>query len=40
VIDAPDHVLPTFGYSEETGRPHIEVDGAAFHHVVVERGRE
>lgn len=40
VIDAPDHVLPTFGYSEETGRPHIEVNGAAFHHVVVERGRE
>ena len=39
-IDAPDHVLPTFGYSEETGRPHIEVDGEAFHYVVVDRGRE
>ena len=40
VIDAPEHVLPTFGYSEDTGRPHIEVDGTAFHHVVVDRGRE
>jgi len=40
VIDAPAHVLPTFGYSEETGRPHIEVHGGRFHHVVVERGRE
>jgi len=40
VIDAPDHVLPTFGYSEDTGPPHIEVDGTAFHHVVVDRGRE
>ena len=40
VIDAPDHVLPTFGYSEDTGRPHIEVDGTAFHHVLAERGRE
>ena len=40
VIDAPDHVLPTFGYSEDTGRPHIEVDGVAFHYVVVDRGRE
>ena len=39
-IDAPGHVLPTFGYSEDTGRPHIEVDGAAFHYVVVDRGRE
>lgn len=39
-IDAPEHVLPTFGYSEDTGRPHIEVDGTAFHHVVVDRGRE
>jgi hypothetical protein len=39
-IEAPDQVLPTFGYSEDTGRPHIEVDGVAFHHVVVDRGRE
>jgi hypothetical protein len=40
LIEAPDHVLPTFGYSEDSGRPHIEVDGAAFHYVLVDRGRE
>ena len=40
VIDAPAHVLPTFGYSEETGRAHVEVRDGRFHHVVVERGRE
>jgi hypothetical protein len=32
--------LPTFGHSEDGARPHIEVNGLAYHYVVVERGRE
>ncbi len=40
LIQAPDHMLPTFGYSEETGRPHIELAGTTFHYVVSDRGRE
>ena len=40
-IDAPDFVLPTFGYSEDGARPHIEIDPAGrMHYVVVERGQE
>jgi hypothetical protein len=33
-------VLPTFGRSQDSARPHIEVDGAGYHFVVVERGQE
>jgi hypothetical protein len=40
LIQAPDHMLPTFGYSEETRRPHIELAGTTFHYVVSDRGRE
>jgi hypothetical protein len=32
--------LPTYGYSEQTGRPHIEGDGLGYHYVVAERGEE
>lgn len=32
--------LPTFGYSEDFARPHIEVNERGIHYVVVERGSE
>lgn len=38
-IDAPPGDLPTFGRSEDGGRPHIEV-GSEYRYVVVERGSE
>ena len=39
-IDAPKDTLPTFGRSQQTGKPHIEVDSSSYHYVVVERGHE
>ena len=39
-IGASNNVLPTFGFSEQFGRPHIEVDGSGYHYVVAERGEE
>jgi hypothetical protein len=39
-IDAPEGTLPTFGYSEDGARPHVEIDSRGFHYVVVERGQE
>jgi len=38
-IDAPANYLPTFGYSEDAGRPFVEVDGA-YQYAVEERGQE
>jgi Immunity protein 63 len=40
VIEAPAETLPTFGRSEQSGRPHIEVDSNGYHYVIVERGQE
>jgi hypothetical protein len=40
VIDAPPSTFPTFGQSDQTGRPHIEVDPGGYHFVVAERGTE
>ena len=40
VIGATDHLLPTYGRSEDFARPHIEVDARGYHYVVVERGQE
>jgi hypothetical protein len=37
-IGAPDSSLPTFGHSEDGGRPHIELAGHGFAYVIVERG--
>ncbi|GAA5023561.1 hypothetical protein GCM10011506_06510 [Marivirga lumbricoides] len=37
-INAPKEYLPTYGYSEDFARPHIEVKGNELHWVVVERG--
>ena len=39
-IGAPQSSLPTYGYSTQTGRPHIEVDSKDYHFVVAERGQE
>jgi hypothetical protein len=39
-IGASDDVLPTFGFSEQSGRPHIEVDESGYQYVVTERGQE
>lgn len=39
-IGAPSSVLPTYGYSEQTGRPHVEVDARGYHYVIAERGQE
>ena len=39
-IGAPDDLLPTYGYSEDGARPHIEIDSHGYHYVVVERGEE
>ena len=34
------HSLPTYGYTEDGARPHIEVDSRGYHFIVVERGQE
>ena len=39
-IDAPDSALPTYGYSEQSGRPAIEADEGGYHYVGAERGHE
>jgi hypothetical protein len=39
-LDVGSRALPTFGKTEDGARPHIEVTGAGYHYVVVERGRE
>lgn len=39
-IQAPAHLLPTYGRSEDFARPHLEVNGNGLHFVVVERGQE
>jgi hypothetical protein len=39
-IDASGYALPTFGYSEDFARPHIEVNESGYHYVVIERGEE
>lgn len=38
-IEVPADHLPTYGFSEQSGRPHIEVS-QVYHFVVAERGRE
>jgi len=39
-IGAPQNILPTYGYSEQTARPHVEVSSVAYYYVVAERGQE
>jgi len=40
VVGAGEGLLPTFGRTEDFARPHVEVDEAGYHWVVVERGQE
>ena len=40
VIGAPAETFPSFGRSEQSGRPHIEVDSNGYHYVIAERGQE
>ena len=40
IIEVPRGKLPTFGYSEQSGRSHIEVDSSGYHYVNAERGYE
>ena len=39
-LGADEGKLPTYGASEQTGRPHIEADERGYHYVVCERGTE
>ena len=40
IIKAPRNTLPTFGHSEQSGRPHVEVDANGYNYIVAERGQE
>lgn len=39
-INAPEQFLPTFGFTEGTARPHIEVYNNEYNYVINERGEE
>ncbi len=39
-LGAPEHLIPTFGHSDDFAKPHIEVDKKGFHYIIVERGQE
>jgi Immunity protein 63 len=39
-INAPTTFQPTYGFSQDGARPHIEVNNKGYHYVVVERGKE
>jgi hypothetical protein len=39
-IAATKYLLPTFGKTQDSARPHIETDSRGYHYVVVERGEE
>jgi hypothetical protein len=40
LLGADESKQPTWGASDQTGRPHIEADERGFHYVVCERGTE
>jgi hypothetical protein len=40
LIDAHEEQLPTYGFSEQSGRPHIEIDDRGYHYIAAERGHE
>lgn len=40
LIGAHEKQLPTYEFSEQSGRPHIEIDERGYHYVVAERGSE
>jgi hypothetical protein len=39
-IGAPPNFLPTYGYSEQNARPHVEVSPWAYYYVVAQSGQE
>jgi len=39
-IGAPQDILPTYGYSEQTARPHIEVSLRVYSYVIAQSGQE
>jgi hypothetical protein len=39
-ISAPSSLLPTFGSSEDMGRPYVQIDSNGYHLIVVEKGIE
>ena len=40
-INAPEELLPTYGFSKDFAYPHIEIDNkGVYHYVVIERGEE
>ena len=39
-IGASQNILPTYGYSEQTARPHVEVSPWAYYYVVAQSGQE
>ena len=40
IIHAPEEFIPTFGFSNETGLPHIEIDDRFYSLIVSENGVE
>jgi len=40
LVAAGQELLPSYGYSDGSGRPHIEVDVRGYHYVESERGHE
>ena len=40
IIQPPEDLLPTYGYSRDLGHPHIEINGILMSYVTVERGQE
>jgi hypothetical protein len=40
LIEAGPELLPTYGFSDGSGRPHVEVDASGYHYVESERGHE
>jgi hypothetical protein len=39
-INSKKDFLPTYGRSEQSGRPHIEIIGCVYQYVMAERGKE
>lgn len=39
-IGAPQNILPTYGYSEQTARPYVEVSSGAYYYIVAQSGQE
>jgi len=38
IINAPEDFIPTFGYSKNSGLPHIEISDEYYHLIVLEKG--